>query len=261
MEWPTELIQISALALTSQNTAICLDFCRMWRPVQRNKPIAQELEVKTDMQLKKDVLAELEWDPSINAARIGVEVDGGVVTLSGHVGSYPAKLAAERAAQRVSGVKAVALEIEVDLPGMSRRTDADIAGAVADTLSWNALVPEDRIHVRVEDGTVTLSGDVEWSFQRSAAESSVRNLMGVKAVVNSLRIVSPLSTNDLRTKIEAALQRAAHFDARDISILVDGNKVTLKGSVHSLAQRRLVENAVWAAPGVHELVDYLAIDD
>jgi osmotically-inducible protein OsmY len=217
------------------------------------------MHMSNDRQLQQDVIAELGWDATINASRIGVEAKNGIVTLSGHVESYAQKWAAERAAQRVAGVKGVAVEMDVVLPGSSQRTDADIASAASNALEWNVLVPRDAVAVMVEDGHITLSGDVEWAYVRSAAESSVRGLLGVKGVSNLIRIRPQIKPNDVKTKIEAALQRRAHLDARSISVDVDKGTVTLAGTVDSLAERVTVENAVWNAPGVQKVVDNLIV--
>ena len=215
--------------------------------------------MSNDRQLQQDVIAELGWDATINASRIGVEAKNGIVTLSGHVESYAQKWAAERAAQRVAGVKGVAVEMDVVLPGSSQRTDADIASAARSALEWNTLIPRDAVAVMVEDGHITLSGDVEWAYVRTAAESSVRGLLGVKGVSNLIRIRPQIKPNDVKTKIEAALQRRAHLDARSISVDVDKGTVTLAGTVDSLAERVTVENAVWNAPGVQKVVDNLIV--
>lgn len=215
--------------------------------------------MSNDRQLQHDVIAELGWDAAINATRIGVEAKDGIVTLSGHVESYAQKWAAERAAQRVGGVKGVAVEIEVILPGTSQRTDADIASAARNALEWNVLVPRDAVAVMVEHGHITLSGDVDWAYVRNAAESSVRGLMGVKGVSNLIRIRPQVNPGDVKTKIEAALQRRAHLDARAITVNVEKGTVTLAGTVDSLAERVTVENAVWNAPGVQKVVDNLIV--
>ncbi|WP_029922598.1 BON domain-containing protein [Nevskia soli] len=215
--------------------------------------------MKTDAQLKKDVETELEWDPAVAAAGIGVEVKGGIVTLTGHLESYPEKIAAEKAAQRVAGVKGVAVEIDVKLPGSSYRTDADIAAYATDAIRWNTSVPQERIKIKVEGGRVTLSGDVDWNYQRTSAESTVRDLIGVKGVLNQIQLKQKISPENVKAKIEAALQRAAHLDAKAIKVEILGGTVTLEGSVHSLAERRLIENATWAAPGVLKVVDGIRI--
>ncbi|WP_028079586.1 BON domain-containing protein [Solimonas soli] len=217
--------------------------------------------MRTDMQIRKDVLDELEWDPAIDAAGVGVEVRNGVVTLSGHLRSYPEKLAAERAAQRVSGVKAVAVEADVRISDGKARSDSDLALAASDALRWNALVPEDSVKVLVEDGRLTLSGQVPWAYQRSAAESAVRDLLGVVSVNNQVTVRPKASAGNVKGKIEAALHRAARLDAQAITISVDSGRVTLDGTVHSLAERRLVEEAAWSATGVSAVVDRLQIVD
>jgi osmotically-inducible protein OsmY len=215
--------------------------------------------MSNDRQLQQDVIAELGWDAAIDASRIGVEAEDGIVTLTGHVESYAQKWAAERAAQRVSGVKGVAVEMEVVLPGSSQRSDADIARMASNALEWNVLVPRDAVAVLVEDGHVTLSGEVEWAYVRNAAESSVRGLSGVKNVANLIRIRLQIKPGDVKTKIEAALQRRAHLDARAITVEVDHGTVSLAGTVDSLAERVTVENAVWNAPGVQNVVDHLVV--
>lgn len=217
--------------------------------------------MKTDSQLKKDVLAELEWDPAINATEIGVEVKDGVVTLAGHLASYAEKFAAEHAVQRVAGVKAIAMEIDIRIPGASRRTDAEIGSAASDALYWNAMVPNERVKVKVEDAWITLTGEVDWEFQRAAAESAVRYLTSVRGVSNLIRIKTKASQANVKTKIEAALSRAARHDADAIKVSVDGGKVTLKGKVHSYAERQMIADATWSAPGVSSVIDEIAIVD
>lgn len=215
--------------------------------------------MKTDLQLKRDVETELEWEPAINAAGVGVEVKDGIVTLAGHLDSYPAKLAAEHAVQRVSGVKGIAVEIDVILPGSSQRTDADVARAAVNALQWNTLIPQEGVKVMVENNWITLSGEVEWEFQRSAAETAVRSLIGVRGVQNQIRLKRRISPNNIKTKIEAALQRLAHVDTEGIKVSVDSGRVTLDGKVHSFTERRIIEDATWAAPGVTTVIDRLSI--
>lgn len=215
--------------------------------------------MKTDIQLKKDVENELEWDPAVDAARIGIEVKDGIVTLAGHLDSYPAKLAAEHAAQRVSGVKGVAVEIDVDLPGSSHQTDGDLAQAAANVLQWNALIPKGMIHVASENNWIKLSGEVEWEFQRKAAEAAIRSLLGVRGVQNEIRLKHRISPSNIKVQIEAALQRRAHFDTKAILVTVQDNKVVLEGEVNSIAERRIIEDATWAAPGVTTVIDRLRI--
>lgn len=215
--------------------------------------------MKTDRQLQEDILNELDWEPSVDASRIGVEVSQGVATLSGHVDSYTQKWAAERAAQRVAGIKSVAMDIDVILPGPHKRDDTEIAKAAADAIDWNVSIPKDTVKLVVEDGWVTLSGDVEWAFIRNAAEAGVRHLYGVKGVVNKISIRPRIEPRGVKTKIEAALYRRAHLDAAAITVGVDKGTVTLTGEVDSLAERNTVEWAAWSAPGVKKVVDNLVV--
>ena len=216
--------------------------------------------MKTDTQLQKDVMNELKWEPSIKAAEIGVGVKDGVVTLSGYVDSFFKKWAAERAAARVFGVKAVAEEIQIKLPGSLKRTDEDIARAAANALEWNVSVPHDRVKVQVQNGVVTLSGEVDWWYQKSAAEDAVRNLMGVVLINNKITIKPPVKPLDVKDKIESAFQRNALLDARRITVETHGGKVILRGSVRSWAEREQVQQAAWAAPGVSEIESHIIVN-
>jgi len=211
--------------------------------------------MKTDKQLQQDVIAELAWEPSVNPAHIGVEVDGGVVTLAGHVGSYAEKLDAERAAQRVCGVRAIAVEIDVKIPGLSVRTDADIARTVENVMQWTTYLPKDRVKVMVENSWVTLSGEVDWEYQRQAALQAVRGLMGVRGVSNDIALKPHVSSNEVKTDIESALKRRAKADAQQIFVEVHGADVTLTGKVHSWSERDLARNTAWNTPGVRNVAD------
>jgi len=212
-----------------------------------------------DLELKKAVESELNFEPSINAAEIGVAVKNGVVTLTGRVPSYWEKIAAERAAARVAGVKAVANELEVRLPGSSERTDEDIARAAVDTLKWNVLVPADRIKVKVSKGWVTLEGTVDWQYQKSAAEKTVRKLTGVVGVTNLIEVKPSVSKAEVKSAIEGALKRLAEVDANRIQVETEDGKVILSGTVRSWFEREEAERAAWAAPGVRAVEDHIAI--
>lgn len=215
--------------------------------------------MKTDRELQEDVLEELDWEPSVNASRIGVEVKDGVVTLEGKVDSYTEKWAAERAVKRVSGVRSLAMDLEVALNASLSRTDTDIATAAKNVIDWNASIPKDAVKIVVEKGWVTLSGDVPWAFIREAADRAVRGLLGVKGVINQIAISPPVEPRNIKTKIEAALYRRAHVDASAITVGVNKSTVTLSGKVDSLAEREIIEQAAWSAPGVKTVVDNLIV--
>jgi osmotically-inducible protein OsmY len=216
--------------------------------------------MKTDLQLQKDVLEELKFEPSIRETEIGVAAKNGVVTLSGFVDSYAEKHAAERAAERVGGVKAVAEDIEVKLPGMYQRSDTDIAHAAIDALRWDIQIPEDRIKLKVENGWIHLDGAVEWQYQKSAAAAAVRNLTGVKGVMNLIEVKPKMvSTSEVSRKIKDSLRRHAERDADNITVEASDGRVTLRGQVSSYAERQDAERAAWQAPGVTKVDDLLAV--
>jgi len=216
--------------------------------------------MKSDAQLKQDVTAELTWEPSVNASQIGVEVKDGTVTLAGHVDSYTEKLAAERAAQRVSGVKGLAVEMDVRLPGLNKRTDADIARSAQNVLEWTTSVPRDTVKVKAENGWITLSGELEWDFQREAAKDAVRYLLGVVGVADEMTIKPRASMTLVKSEIEAALKRRAKSDSQRISVDVRGADVTLSGTVSSWSERELAADSAWSTPGVHKVIDNIRID-
>ena len=216
--------------------------------------------MKTDTQLQQDVIAELKWEPSVNAAQIGVEVKDGIVTLAGHVSSYAEKWDAERAAQRVSGVKALAIEMDVKLAGSSKRTDADIARSAGNVLEWATYLPKDSVKVMVESGWITLSGEVDWEYQRQAAAKGVRYLMGVTGVSDQIVLKYPkVSLSAVKSEIEAALNRRATADAQKISVEVHGADVTLTGKVHSWSERDLARHSAWGTSGVQNVVDNMTV--
>ncbi|WP_431121342.1 BON domain-containing protein [Variovorax paradoxus] len=216
--------------------------------------------MKSDTQLRADIQAELEWDPAVASAGVGVVVDHGVVTLTGHLGSYAEKLAAERAVLRVRGVKALAVEISVKLAAGFERTDADIAQAVEHALAWNVQVPRDAVKPMVEGGWVTLAGEVEWDYQRQAAESTVRNLLGITGITNLVKIKLQTCSADVERQVQDALIRVFRGEPRQVAIDVAGSQIVLRGKVRSWAELEAVCGAVWSAPGVVSVVNELAVE-
>lgn len=213
-----------------------------------------------DKELRQLVLDELEFEPSLDAANIGVTAEHGVVTLSGHVADYAQKVAAERAAWRVKGVKAIAQEIEVRLPGDKKRSDDEIAQRALNILAWNTMIPANAIRVKVSDGWVTLSGQVDWYYQRNVADAEVRRLGGVKGVINEIQLAPAVQAGDVRQRIEDALQRHAEIEAGNIRVDVkQGGTVRIEGRVDTWSERSAVERAVWSAPGVRKVEDNLVI--
>ncbi len=217
------------------------------------------ISIRTDEEIQADVLEELKWNPRVQPNEIGVIVKDGIVTLTGWVDSYLKKMAAEEVAHRTRGVKAVANEIEVRLPGFAERTDADLAKAVLNALRWDAAIPTDKVDVTVSQGWVTLKGEVEFGFQKSDAERAVRRLSGVKGVINLITIKPRPSPGDLKQQIERALIRNAETDARNITVEVQGSKVILRGTVRSYAEKQAAEDTAWAAPGVSEVDNRIVI--
>ncbi len=213
-----------------------------------------------DFDLRKDVLEELEWDPSIDARTIGVAIENGIVSLTGHVQSYADKVNAERIVKRVHGVFGVANDIEVALPIDAERNDVDIARSALNAIDWNVAVPQDHVKVVVTQGWVTLDGDVEWYFQKRAAEDGVRNLAGVRGVTNKIIVKARAArAGDVKQKIEAALKRNAELDAKRIMVETMDGRVTLSGTVRSWIEREDAVNAAWSAPGVMTVIDQIRI--
>jgi osmotically-inducible protein OsmY len=212
-----------------------------------------------DSQLQQAVLAELKWEPSVTAAHIGVTARGGVVALTGHVESYVEKHAAETAAGRVKGVKAVAEEIEVRLPLEKKRGDEEIAAAALGRLSWDVSVPRDAVKIKVEKGWITLTGEVDWHYQTQAAEQDVRGLLGVLGVSNQTTIKSRIDVSTLSDDITHALHRSVFFDPKEVTVSAQGGKVTLTGTVHSWHDRQVAASTAWAAPGATAVENHISI--
>jgi len=213
----------------------------------------------SDLQVRQDILAELEFEPRVDAAHIGVAVQDGVATLTGHVASFVEKLAAEKAALRVRGVRAIAQEIEVRYPSDKKTADDEIAARALKVLRWSAVAPADCVVVKVQDGFVTLNGQVDWNYQRAAAEVEVRRLSGVLGVVNDITLKPQLQITDIKRKIEDALKRSAEVEAKKISISVKEGVVGLDGNVHDWQERAAVERAVWSVAGVRQVEDRLRV--
>ena len=217
--------------------------------------------MKNDPNVQRSVQDELSWEPGVaNSSKIGVAVKDGVVTLTGVVNSFAEKWAAERAAKRVYGVNALASELKVELPGFAKRTDADIAQAAENALDWDISVPADSVKVTVEDGWVTLEGNVDWQYQRTSAQDDVQYLTGVKGVSNEIDVKPKVAPSDVKAKIEAALERNAILDAQYIKVEADGGKVTLTGNVSSWAEWDEADSAAWAAPGVTEVKNFVTVN-
>ena len=215
--------------------------------------------MRNDMGLQRDVTHELKWDPITKDAEIAVAVKDGVVTLGGTVATYAQKFAAERAAERVSGIHVVADELQVVLPSAHQRPDTEIAHRVRDALRWDVLVPDDQVKARVEAGWVTLEGEVEWDYQRRAAAAAVRNLTGVRGLSTLITIKPGISTDDVSRRIKDALRRHAEVDADGIEVEARDGSVILRGTVRSWAEKRDAEHAAWAAPGVSRVEDRLLV--
>jgi osmotically-inducible protein OsmY len=218
-----------------------------------------DIIMNSDLLLRANIEAELDFEPSIDAANIGVSVKDGIATLTGTVASYAQKLVAEKAAGRVKGVRAVAEEIEVQLPFESRHDDAEIARRVAGLLNWTVNLPPGAVHVKVEKGWVTISGEVEWRYQKHAVINVIRKLKGVVGLNDLLQIRPKVGVSDIRERIIQAYLRNAELDSAGVRIAVDGGTVILSGAVRAWNDRRVAENVVWATPGVTNVIDNLAV--
>ncbi len=215
--------------------------------------------MKNDLELRRDILDELEWEPSVDAAEIGVTTHQGIVTLTGTVKSFSEKLTAARAVERVQGVKAIANDIEVRLAGSSARTDADIARAAFDALKWETLVPDHGIKMTVSKGWITLEGEVDWQYQKDAAFLAMHRLVGVTGVTNLITLRTRVSATEVKSRIEASFRRSAEVDAHKIRVETHDGKVILRGDLRSWAERQEAERTAWSAPGVTQVENLIAI--
>ncbi len=215
--------------------------------------------MRTDLKIKEDVLDELAWQPKIDETQIGVIVNDGIVTLTGTVDSYSKKIAAEKAAKGVYGVKAVAEDIQVKFSSNREKSDTDIAKAVVDVLKWNTSVHDEDIKVKIEDAWVYLSGEVKWSYQKNTAKRIVEELTGVKGVINRITLKQTVKPFEIKNRITKAFERSAELEAKTIEVKVDGHTVTLNGTVHSITEKEEALRAAFFAPGVTKVENNLEV--
>jgi osmotically-inducible protein OsmY len=215
--------------------------------------------MKTDAEIKNDVLDELAWQPNIDETQIGVIVENGVVTLSGVVNNYSKKLAAEKAAKNIEGAKAVALDIEVKYGIELKKTDQEVAKAVVDAYEWNSSVPEDEITIKVENGWVFLTGEVHWEYQKNAAKKAIEGLVGLRGINNSITLKNSIMPKEVKSQIKRAFHRMATLDSNGIILETHGNTVTLRGKVHSIKEKEDAEIAAYKAPGVFDVKNELKV--
>jgi osmotically-inducible protein OsmY len=218
------------------------------------------LIMKTDIQIQKDVMEELKWQPFLKASDIGVAVKNGIVTLSGQVDSYAKKIVAEKATKKVAGVKAIAEDIQIGVSPVLSKTDTEIAEAVVNALKWHTAVQQEKIKIKVENGIVKLEGGVDWEFQRNNAEVAIENLIGVRSVINMITVKPKITAFDIQQKVSSAFHRSATIDAEKITAEVTGSRVTLRGTVRSLAEKEDAETAAWNAPGIISVNNDLEIE-
>jgi len=215
--------------------------------------------MKTDLTLQEDVADELAFDPSVEASNIGVAAKDGVVTLTGRVATYAEKIAAEHAAKRVAGVKAIATELQVEIPALHERSDTDIASAALNVLDWDTMIPADKVAVKVDHGWLTLEGRVPWQFQRDAAERAVRNLAGVRGVSNLIAVAPSVTSSDVSEKIRKSFERSADLDASRLTIETHDGSVTLRGHVRTWAEHDEAGRAAFAVPGVMRVDNFTTV--
>jgi osmotically-inducible protein OsmY len=215
---------------------------------------------KTDIELKNDVLFELTYEPSVNFTDIGILVKDGMVTLNGYATSYIEKWSAVNAVKRVTGVKAIADEIEVKIPDLDRRTDADITLAAIDRIAWFTTIPLDTVEVIVSDGWVSLAGEVEWWYQQNAAINLIQQMIGVKGISNGISVKPKAIKMAIEKDINLALKRSAIVDVDQIQVQSEHNKVVLRGKVRSFAAREEAERIAWSEPGVYSVDNHLGVN-